>query len=335
MSTHALVTGAAGFIGSHLVERLLADGVRVTGVDCFTDYYPEPLKRANVAAALADPRFSLLEIDLGAADLAVLPDVDVVFHQSAQAGVRASWGSDFAVYTHHNVLATQRLLERYKDTRLERFVYASSSSVYGDAERFPTAESLLPRPFSPYGVSKLAGEHLVLLYGRNFGVPVAALRYFTVYGPRQRPDMAFHRFSKALLTGGTIVVYGDGKQSRDFTYIDDAVEANVRAWKQSAPQGVYNVGGGSQVDVLESIAILERALGRPAHTRHEPRPPGDPLRTRADASRIRADLGFAPSVPIERGLAAEAEWARGLYGADALPRAGTRREADGHPGSGA
>jgi UDP-glucose 4-epimerase len=309
----ALVTGAAGFIGSHLTERLLAEGHTVTGVDCFTDYYDTALKRRNLEKALANPRFRLLEIDLGAADLAELPDVSVVFHQAAQAGVRASWGRDFASYVHHNVLATQRLLERYKETTLERFVYASSSSVYGDAERYPTDEDLLPRPFSPYGVTKLAGEHLVLLYGRNFGLPVAALRYFTVYGPRQRPDMAFHKFCRAMILGQPIVVFGDGRQSRDFKFIDDAIEANVRAWRQSATQGVYNVGGGSQVDVLETIAMLEKALGVKAKIDFQPRPPGDPLRTRADATRIQRDLGFAPSVPIERGLAAEAEWSRSLY----------------------
>jgi nucleoside-diphosphate-sugar epimerase len=310
---HALVTGAAGFIGSHLTDRLLDSGVRVTGVDCFTDYYDPALKRANLARASVSPRFHLIELDLGAADLRALPDVNVVFHQAAQAGVRASWGADFAAYTHHNVLATQRLLERYRDARLERFVYASSSSVYGDAERYPTGEDLLPRPFSPYGVTKLAGEHLTLLYGRNFGMAVAALRYFTVYGPRQRPDMAFHRFCRALLRGEPIVVYGDGRQSRDFTYIDDAIEANMRAWKQAAPQAVYNVGGGSQVEVLEAIRILERAIGASAQLRFESRPPGDPLRTRADAARIEHDLAFVPATPIERGLASEAEWARGLY----------------------
>ena len=311
---HALVTGAAGFIGSHLADRLLADGVRVTGVDCFTDYYDPALKRRNLAGALRDPRFRLLELDLGAADLSALPDVAVVFHQAAQAGVRASWGREFADYAHHNVLATQRLLERYRETPLERFVYASSSSVYGDAERYPTDEAMLPRPFSPYGVTKLAGEHLTLLYGRNFGLPVTALRYFTVYGPRQRPDMGFHRFCRALLRGEALTVYGDGHQSRDFTFIDDAVEANLRAWRRSAPQGVYNVGGGSQVEVLEAITILERALGVAARIDLRPRPPGDPLRTRADAARLRADLGFAPATGIEEGLAAEAAWARELYG---------------------
>lgn len=311
--SHALVTGAAGFIGSTLTDRLLADGVRVTGVDLFTDYYDPAIKRRNLEGALRHPGFTLLEIDLGADDLTTLPEVDVVFHQAAQPGVRASWGREFAAYTHHNVLATQRLLERYRGSRLERFVYASSSSVYGDAETFPTPETLVPRPFSPYGVTKLAGEHLALLYGRNFGLPVTALRYFTVYGPRQRPDMAFHRFCRALLRGEPITVYGDGRQSRDFTYIADAVEANVRAWHRAAPQSVYNIGGGSQVEVVQAIAKLEAALGVKAVLQHEPLPPGDPARTRADASRLAADLGYSTTVGIDEGLAAEAEWARSLY----------------------
>lgn len=311
---HALVTGAAGFIGSTLADRLLADGVRVTGVDAFTDYYDVSLKRRNVAGALAHAAFTLLELDLATADLSPLPAVDVVFHQAAQPGVRASWGREFATYTQHNVLATQRLLERYQHEPLERFVYASSSSIYGDAESYPTSESVLPRPYSPYGVTKLAGEHLALLYGRNFGLPVAALRYFTVYGPRQRPDMAFHRFCRAMLAGEPITVYGDGRQSRDFTFVSDAIEANVRAWQHAAPHGVYNVGGGSQVEVLEVITLLEKSLGVPAIVRFEPRPPGDPLRTRADASRLAADLGYRTTIGIAEGLAAEAEWARSLYG---------------------
>lgn len=311
---HALVTGAAGFIGSTLTDRLLADGVQVTGVDLFTDYYDRALKRKNLAGAAKHPAFTLLELDLADADLASLPEVDVIFHQAAQPGVRASWGREFAAYAHHNVLATQRLLERYKGSKLERFVYASSSSVYGDAESYPTSESVLPRPFSPYGVTKLAGEHLTLLYGRNFGLPVTALRYFTVYGPRQRPDMAFHRFCRAMLAGEPITVYGDGRHTRDFTYVDDAIEANVRAWKRAKPQGVYNIGGGSQVEVVEAIALLEQSLGVKARVHFEPRPAGDPDRTRADATRLAADLDYRTTVGIAAGLAAEAEWARTLYG---------------------
>ena len=312
--THALVTGSAGFIGSHLTDRLLADGVQVTGVDAFTDYYDPALKRRNLESARRQAGFTLLELDLGSADLAALPAVDVVFHQAAQPGVRASWGREFATYTQQNVFATQRLLERYKDTPLERFIYASSSSIYGDAESYPTSESVLPRPFSPYGVTKLAGEHLTLLYGRNFGLPVTALRYFTVYGPRQRPDMAFHRFCRAMLAGEPIRVYGDGRQSRDFTFVSDAIEANVRAWRNAAPQGVYNIGGGSQVEVVEAIALLESSLGLKARMSFEPLPPGDPLRTRADAAKLAAELGYQTTVSIADGLAAEADWARSLYG---------------------
>ena len=310
---HALVTGAAGFIGSHLVDRLLRDGVRVTGVDCFTDYYDPALKHKNLEGAEGHPGFSLIQLDLARDDLARLPDVTAVFHQAAQPGVRASWGREFATYAQHNVLATQRLLERYRGTALERFVYASSSSVYGDAERYPTPEDALPRPVSPYGVTKLAGEHLAMLYGRSFGVPVTALRYFTVYGPRQRPDMAFHRFCRALWLGEPLTVYGDGRQSRDFTYVDDAIEANVRAVKRARPQSIYNVGGGSQVEVREAIAMLELACGTSARIEWKPLPPGDPPRTRADASRLAADLEYVPAVPIEKGLEAEAEWTRGLY----------------------
>jgi UDP-glucose 4-epimerase len=314
-AAHALVTGAAGFIGSHLCERLLAEGCRVTGVDCFTDFYDRELKRRNVAGLLAEPRFALLTLDLGRDELDALPsDVTVVFHQSAQAGVRTSWGPHFEAYVRHNVLATQRLLEHFRGRPLDRFVYASSSSVYGDAESFPTPETALPRPFSPYGVTKLAGEHLVLLYGRNFGMPVAALRYFTVYGPRQRPDMGFHRFARALLRDEPVVIYGDGRQSRDFTYVDDAVEANWQAWRRAAPLGVYNIGGGSQIELLEALRLLERALGRQARVQHVEPQPGDPRRTRADTSRAAADLGYAPRVAIEDGLGRQAEWARGLYG---------------------
>ena len=308
--THALVTGAAGFIGSHLTERLLAEGFEVTGVDAFTETYDAALKRRNLERAGAHPGFRLLELDLARADLGALPEAGVVFHLAAQPGVRSSWGTDFPIYLERNLLATQRLLERFRKTPPGRFVYSSSSSVYGEAERYPTPETTLPLPVSPYGVTKLAGEQLALLYGRSVGFPVVALRYFTVYGPRQRPDMAFTRFCRAILAREPLTVYGDGSQSRDFTFVADVVEANLRAARTADAQGVYNVGGGSQVELREAIAILEHALGMKATIHHEPRPPGDPQRTCADPSRLEAALGFHPRVGIEEGLKAQAEWAR-------------------------
>ena len=307
--TTALVTGAAGFIGSHLCEALVARGFDVTGVDCFTDYYDPALKRRNVAGLLQGPRFRLLELDLSSADLAALPDAPrYVFHQAAQPGVRASWGAEFADYARHNVLATQRLLERYKGKAVERVVVASSSSVYGDAEKLPTGEGDLPRPFSPYGVTKLAAEHLALLYARNFGMPAVALRYFTVYGPRQRPDMGFNRFVAALLHGRPIGVYGDGEQTRDFTYIADAVEANLAAAERGVPGRAYNVGGGSRVSVNRVLETLGKIAGRAPEVTHGAPQPGDPRDTGADIARARADLGWSPKVRLEDGLARQYAW---------------------------
>ena len=224
----ALVTGCAGFIGSHLCEALIAAGHDVVGVDCFTDYYARSHKEANLAQLRDEARFSLREVDLAAGELSnLLNGVDVVYHQAAQPGVRASWGSYFDTYVRHNIVATQRLLEAVKGQPLRRFVYASSSSVYGDAEAFPTSEMVIPKPVSPYGVTKLAAEQLVYLYGRNYGVPTVSLRYFTVYGPRQRPDMAFRRFIEWALADQPIHVYGDGEQTRDFTFVGDVVAARL------------------------------------------------------------------------------------------------------------
>jgi nucleoside-diphosphate-sugar epimerase len=305
----ALVTGAAGFIGSHLCEALVARGCEVVGVDCFTDYYDPAIKRRNIAGLLAGPRFRLLELDLSSADLDALPgDPRWVFHQAAQAGVRASWGREFETYARHNVLATQRLLERYKGTGVERVVVASSSSVYGDAERLPTGEDDLPRPFSPYGVTKLAAEHLALLYARNFGLPAVALRYFTVYGPRQRPDMGFHRFIAALLARRPITVYGDGEQTRDFTFIADAVAANLAAAERGVPGRVYNIGGGSRVSVNHVLAELGRMAGSTPIVEHGVAQPGDPRDTGANIARACAELGWAPGVPLTEGLARQVAW---------------------------
>ena len=305
----ALVTGVAGFIGSHLCEALVARGFEVVGVDCFTDYYDPAIKRRNVAGLRAGPRFTLLELDLSTADLSALPGgARWVFHQAAQAGVRASWGREFEGYVRHNVLATQRLLERYKGEEVERMVVASSSSVYGDAERMPTAEDDLPRPFSPYGVTKLAAEHLALLYARNFGVPAVALRYFTVYGPRQRPDMGFHRFITALLARKPITVHGDGEQTRDFTFVADAVSANLAAAGQGTPGRAYNIGGGSRVSVNHVLAELARITGVAPIVEHGPAQAGDPRDTGANIARARADLGWAPAVALADGLARQVAW---------------------------
>jgi len=308
VSDLAVVTGAAGFIGSHLCEALIARGMEVVGVDCFTDYYDPAIKRRNVEALQSGPRFRLLELDLASADLAQLPPARWVFHQAAQPGVRASWGAEFADYARHNVLATQRLLERYKGSSVERVVVASSSSVYGDAERMPTGEGDLPRPFSPYGVTKLAAEHLALLYARNFALPAVALRYFTVYGPRQRPDMGFNRFVAALLAGKPIGVYGDGEQTRDFTFVGDAVAATIAAARTGVPGTAYNIGGGSRVTVNEVLEIVQRVVGRRVTVRREPVQKGDMRDTYADTALARQDLGFMPPVPLDQGLESEYRW---------------------------
>jgi UDP-glucose 4-epimerase len=310
----ALVTGAAGFIGSTLAERLLADGADVVGLDCFTDYYARSIKERNLAIALKQPTFRFVESRIQDADLeSLLADRTHVFHLAAQAGVRKSWGRDFAIYTENNIEATQVLLERSVGlTRLERFVYSSSSSVYGDRVAMPMREDALPQPVSPYGVSKLAAEQLCFLYYANFGVPTVSLRYFTVYGPRQRPDMGFHKFLRSTILGEPITVFGDGDQTRDFTFISDAVNANVLAAGRGVPGRVYNIGGGSRVSVNDVLAIIERVAGRRPLVNVDPAQRGDMRHTYADTSLARADLGYAPTVGLEAGLAAEYQWLTGI-----------------------
>jgi len=303
-----VVTGAAGFIGSHLCERLLAEGHEVVGVDSFVDYYPERLKRRNLAGCLERPGFRLIEADLLALDLeALLRGAAAVFHQAAQAGVRASWGENFRLYTDCNVLATQRLLEAARQVGLPRFVYASSSSVYGDAQQLPAREDARPQPVSPYGVSKLAAEHLCYLYWKNFGVPTVSLRYFTVYGERQRPDMAFHRFLRWGAQGEPIRLFGDGAQSRDFTYVGDIVESNLLALR-GREGAVYNIGGGSRVTMNQALAIIERLVGRPLDVRRLEVQKGDVRHTAADTTLARTELGYSPRVGLEEGLSRELRW---------------------------
>ena len=305
----ALVTGAGGFIGSHLAERLLAEGHEVRAVDALVPYYDPAVKRARLDA-LAAAGAETGEEDLRSHDLAPLvAGIDVAFHLAAQPGVRSSWGEGFAAHVEHNVLATQRLLEASAAEGIGRFVFGSSSSVYGDAERHPTPEDATPRPISPYGVTKASAEHLLYAYGRNHGLPAVALRYFTVYGPRQRPDMAFHRFIRAVLDGRPIEVYGDGEQSRDVTYVGDAVAATIAAGEASeAPGKTINVGGGSVVTVNECLRVLASVSSREVEIVYGDAQPGDARHTSADLSLAKEVLGFAPSTPLEVGLRAEWDW---------------------------
>jgi len=309
----ALVTGAAGFIGSTLAERLIAGGADVVGIDCFTDYYPRAIKERNLERLRDEPNFRLVEQALQDVDLpSLLEGVTHIFHLAAQAGVRKSWGRDFDIYVSNNIGATQRLLEACAGRPLERFVYASTSSVYGDEAVIPMREDARLQPVSPYGVSKLAAEHLGHLYHVNHGLPFVALRYFTVYGPRQRPDMGFHRFLTAAMDGQPLTRYGDGEQTRDFTFVADAVTATATAGTRGVPGRVYNVGGGSRVSVNDVFEIISRLVGTPVTIEHQPLQKGDMRDTYADTSRAAADLGFTPSVTLEQGLTEEYSWLRRL-----------------------
>jgi UDP-glucose 4-epimerase len=305
----ALVTGGAGFIGSHLSERLLDQGAQVTALDCFTDYYPRAIKEANIAALRTRAGYRFVETSIADADLAsLLDDTTHVFHLAAQAGVRKSWGREFQVYTTLNVDATQILLEACVGRPIERVVYASSSSVYGDEAPLPMREEIPLHPVSPYGVTKLAAEQLCHLYFVNHGVPTVSLRYFTVYGPRQRPDMGFHRFFSAILDGRPLVQYGDGLQTRDFTYVADAAWATHMAAVRGVPGRVYNIGGGSRVSLRDVFAMLGRVTGREIRIDRQPTQKGDMRDTYADTTRAKADLGFVPSVTLEEGLRAMYRW---------------------------
>jgi nucleoside-diphosphate-sugar epimerase len=305
----ALVTGGAGFVGSHLSERLLEQGAEVVAIDSFTDYYPRAVKERNLGPIRGEARYRLIEADLNVLDLRdVLTGMTHVFHLAAQAGVRKSWGRDFQTYTALNVDATQRLLEACVGLPIERVVYASSSSVYGDAVEMPMREDAMVQPVSPYGVTKLAAEHLCHLYYVNHGVPTVSLRYFTVYGPRQRPDMGFNRFFTALLEGRPVVQFGDGRQTRDFTFIGDIVTATAAAAVHGVPGRVYNIGGGSRVSLGDVFEMLARVSGRRLEIEHQPAQKGDMRDTYADTSRARADLGFEPSVDLETGLRAMFTW---------------------------
>ena len=325
MSGKVVVTGAAGFIGSHLCERLIREGYIVTGIDSFTDYYSPERKREHLAAVHSSNRFTLIEDDLNRCDLAdIVADSQCVFHLAAQAGVRRSWGREFSYYIEANILATQRILEALKDAGGNvKLVHSSSSSVYGETKDLPMKEDHRLRPISPYGATKLSAEHLCELYHANFGVTYTALRYFTVYGPRQRPDMAFSRFVISALAGEPVEIFGDGQQTRDFTYVSDAVEANMLAFQYAGAERIFNIGGGSRVSVLEALDIIEHEVGEQVRREFLDRARGDVLDTWADTSRACAELGFQPEVSLEEGLKREVDWYR-----DYLWRGG-RRSHDG------
>jgi nucleoside-diphosphate-sugar epimerase len=308
--TRYLVTGCAGFIGSHLVDELLDLGHEVVGVDAFTDFYQRELKELNLASAHTRPGFSLVEADLATIPLMpLLAEVEGVFHLAARPGVRQSWGETFSAYVRENLLVTQRLFEAATSAR-RRLVFASSSSVYGEALDYPTDEDVRPAPVSPYGVTKLACEHLAHAYVSNRDADVVCLRYFSVYGPRQRPDMAFARMTAALLSGDAFEVYGTGRQSRDFTFVGDVVAANLAAMDLAAPGAVYNVGGGNEASLVDAIAICERLSGLQLSVDHRAKGAGDPARSAADTTRIRRELGWEPKTSLVQGLAAQLSWAR-------------------------
>ena len=308
----ALVTGAAGFIGSHLVDRLLAEGWVVRGVDSFADYYEPSVKRSNLANALTYDSFELITADLRAYEMAPLLDgVDAVFHQAGQPGVRLSWAEGFRTYNSLNVEVTQRLLEATRDSGVRRFVYASSSSVYGNAANYPTTEADATRPHSPYGVTKLAGELLCMAYAANFGVPAVALRYFTVYGPRQRPDMAIHRMIEAALRKEEFSVFGDGSHIRDFTFVGDVVAANLAAVAVDlAPGTIVNIAGGASTTVSALLGLVGEIMGEPVPVRRLPEQAGDVRQTGGSIELAQRLLAWSPRVDLSEGVALQAAWHR-------------------------
>jgi nucleoside-diphosphate-sugar epimerase len=321
-----LVTGCAGFLGSHLCERLVEDGHTVLGLDCFTPFYARAAKEHNIARLREEHRFQLVERDLSHGSLqGLLEGVDVVFHLAAQAGVRGSFGARFGSYARNNVVATQRLLEAAARAHPRAFVYASSSSVYGDAAAYPTTEQTARAPVSPYGMTKVATEELAGVYLRCFGVPVIGLRYFTAYGPRQRPDMAFARFFRCALEGTPLPINGDGRQVRDFTFVDDVVAGTIAAAELGRPGRVYNIGGGRPVALLDVIGHIAELTGRKVGLQRRPAPLGDARRTGCDGALARRELGFMPRTGLFEGLWAQLEWTLGHTERDAQ-RVGHRVE---------
>jgi len=309
-----LVTGAAGFIGSRLAGRLLKDNYKVTGIDSFTDYYPRRIKEQNLRSLIDHKNFSFIEKDITKIDLnSLLKNMEFIFHLSAQAGVRDSWGESFSIYTHNNIEATQKLLEASRNIPVQKFIYASSSSVYGYCPDLPWSETSHLYPYSPYGVSKLAAEHLCSLYNRNYGVPTVSLRLFTVYGPGQRPDMAFHRFFKAIAENKPIPVFGDGQQTRDFTYVDDIIQANISSMINGKSGEIYNIGGGNRIKLADLFPVFEKISKKYVNIQWLDLQKGDVPHTAASIQKAQKDLFYSPKTSLEDGLSEEWKWLKTIY----------------------
>lgn len=310
-----LVSGCAGFIGSHLCEYILNKGYKIIGIDSFSDFYPRSYKEKNIEGLLRNPSFEFIGKDMLELELEeILEKVDGIFHLAAQPGVRTSWGKNFDYYIKDNIVLTQRILEALKNFKGKRLVFASSSSVYGDSVHLPFKEDGPVSPISPYGVTKLACENLCLLYHKNFSIDTVILRYFTVYGPRQRPDMAFHRFFLAILKEKEVEIFGDGSQRRDFTYIDDIVHATFSAFEKGVSGEIYNLGGGESISLLDLLEIMEEVTKRKFQILFKEKEKGDAPHTWADYSKAKKDLNFTPQVRLKEGLSNQWEWIKQFYG---------------------
>lgn len=308
-----LVTGCAGFIGSHLSETLLRKGDKVIGIDGFIDNYSGAVKKNNLKNIIRNHNFSFIKGNLLTLDIKKsLKGVDYIFHQAALPGVRQSWGELFKKYTDNNIMVTQRLLEAVKGSKIKKFIYASSSSIYGDSEYYPTDENTIPRPFSPYGVTKLAAEHLCNLYCKNYQIPTISLRYFTVYGPRQRPDMAFHKFIKSTVLGEKIEIYGDGEQTRDFTYISDVINANILAMNSNISGEIFNIGGGTRISIKKILKIISTLTGKKIDIIYKEAKKGDVKNTSANIKKAKKMLGYQPEFCLENGLNNEIRWLKDM-----------------------
>ncbi len=309
----AVITGVAGFIGSSLCERLLKEGWKVFGVDCFRDYYAPSLKRKNIEKCLENSDFVLSEQDISTSPLDFIKKGDYIFHLAAQPGVRKSWGQEFDHYIRDNIISTQRLLERVKNIKISKFIFASSSSIYGQSKSFPLKEDSLPMPFSPYGVTKLAGENLAMLYAGNFGVPTVSLRFFTVFGRRQRPDMAFHKAMKSMIFDKEFPLYGDGSQVRDFTHVGDIVEGILLAVEKGKNGKVYNLGSEREIALSEALRIIEKVSGKRIRRKKLEEARGDVKKTLASIDRAKNDLGYRPKKSMEEGIEEEWNWIKNIY----------------------